>query len=133
MPTMATSAISAASNPYSSRSWPSASRVTRAIAVIRRFMSVHLVKTGSRLPRPCPPQVTVFGALRRRRERRGDAAEDVVHVRAREPDGSDAHERDERDQQRVLEQVLTFVGPNHGTHARHHCRHVSLRLTTPTA
>src|SRR5439155_21994388 len=100
--------MSAASNPYSRRSWPSHSVLKRARAVISRAMGIRLSVRGAGCPAPAPRRSSLSG-LCRRRERRGDASEDVVHVRAREPDGSDAHERDQRDEQRVLEQVLTFV------------------------
>src|SRR5262249_51259879 len=47
--------------------------------------------------------------LGRRGERRGDAPEDHVDVRAGEADGANADERDERHEQRVLEEVLRLV------------------------
>src|SRR5471030_756743 len=47
---------------------------------------------------------------RRRRERRRDAAEDRVDVGAGQADRHDGDERDQRDEQRVLEQVLSVFG-----------------------
>src|SRR5262245_49951378 len=57
---------------------------------------------------PTPPS-SVASVLGRRSERGRDLAEDDVDVRAGEPDRADADEGDQRDEQRVLEQVLPLV------------------------
>jgi len=124
MPAIATNAIKAASKPYSSRSWPSVSRARRRIATLTRSM-VSTFRNGEQsCPKPLPPAIALSDALRRRRKRGRDLAEDHVHVRAGEADGPDAHERDERDQQRVLEEVLSFFLSNTIEHARHPSSHV---------
>src|SRR5712691_10234774 len=112
MPTIATTAMSAASSPYSTRSWPSSRRTKRSIAVSIRAMSLAFRRNeersrprSRRSPEIARRPATACLALRCGRERRRDLAEDGVHVGAGERDGADGDERDERDEQRVLEQV----------------------------
>src|SRR5690349_17418734 len=135
-PATATTAISPASSAYSSRSWPSLVRASSMIAVFSRRIARHLSplraarkrRNGEQDGRSCSPQLAL-SALRGRRQRAGDLSEDRVHVGASQADCADAHERDQRDQQRVLEQVLPFVAPNPDQHLHHppsHC--FSLRV-----
>src|SRR5689334_7361761 len=88
----ATSAMSATSSAYSSRSWPSSCRTRPRRRIIRMFMNALLL-------------------LRRRPrgERRRRATEVPRHGRARQRDGATRDERDEGDEERVLEKVLTFL------------------------
>src|ERR1051326_753831 len=115
---MATTAISAASSPYSSRSWPSALFANRPIATHTRFIELPPFAPGSRADL-CSPRKKCARLRRRcRSEGCGDAPEDVVHVRPRQRDGAHRDERDERHQQRVLEQVLAFVVSDPTEYAR---------------
>src|SRR5216117_1533324 len=97
-PTMATSAISATSSAYSSRSWPSSRRVQVLTYVISAFI-----------------MSSAFRVLERGR----DVAEDRVHLDAGGSDAHDGDERDQRHEQRVLEQVLPFLATNERTHTIH--------------
>src|SRR5947209_8721204 len=106
--TIATTAMSAASKPYSRRSWPLSCETSRPIVVISRAMKQSFRKRGAE-PRSAPSPGSE-AALRPRRERRADVGEDRLHVRAGGADDDDRDERDQRDEQRVLEQVLSFVG-----------------------
>src|SRR5258706_3840146 len=84
---MATSAMSATSNAYSSRSWPSSLRAND----FTKFTSC------------------ITSPLRRRPELGGDALEDPLHAATGGGDGGDRHQGDERHEQRVLEQVLALI------------------------
>src|SRR5262249_38866395 len=102
----ATSAMSAHSRAYSSRSCPSERRISRPMAIRTRFMAPSSESAG-RDARP-PPRAL----LPRLRERRRDVREARVPALARRGHGRDGDERDQRDEQGVLEQVLRVVGPH---------------------
>src|SRR5438132_484648 len=110
---IATSAISAASIPYSMRSWPSSRPARRRMAASVHTMCPRLFEMRGR--RSVPPSLRLLPctpcsgvSLRRRRKRGRDVREDRVDVVARAGDRDDADQRDQRDEQRVLEQVLPF-------------------------
>src|SRR5258705_5536930 len=107
--TIAKSGMSAANKPYSMRSWPLSCEISRPIAVISRAMKQSFRKRGAEPRLRSRFWIRRLG-LRRRRERRADAGEDRLHVRAGGADDGDGDEGDQRDEQRVLEQVLSFVG-----------------------
>src|SRR6185436_205345 len=114
-PARQTSAISATSSPYSIRSWPSSRCMSRLTAAIICVMTSPFLKKEER-SRPPPLD---RGTRRSRcasvlRAGRGaelgrDVAEDRVDVLAGERDGANGHQRDQRHEQRVFEQVLAGV------------------------
>src|SRR5687767_2121428 len=102
-PATATIAINATSSAYSSRSWPS-SRRTRERKVARAFMTF--------LPRVARRALTMFVKCDRQSialQRGGDAVEDAEHLGSGRRDAGDRDDRDQRDEERVFQQVLTFV------------------------
>src|SRR5437588_12973076 len=86
----ATSAINATRSAYSSKSCPSSSH-TNFWKRVTRFIGYSLIE------------------LRSLRELAGDVVEDRRHAAARRRDGRDRDERDQRHEERVLEQVLPFL------------------------
>src|SRR5262245_30065855 len=105
-----TSAMSATSNAYSSRSCPS-SRTHR----VRILAIKPLIMSSVSACRPSLPMC----AAGRLRQRRRDASEDRVDVAAGRGDRADAHQRDERHEQRVFEEVLPLFVTNEREHAIH--------------
>src|SRR3954467_3920850 len=106
--TTAASAISAASSAYSIRSWPSSSRSQRAAAFSMRFIGTLLVKRRAGRANAPPGQVTT-AELRtgdRRIQPAGDRVEHAVDARAGRLHRHDRRQRDQRREQRVLDQVL---------------------------
>src|SRR5215471_19531573 len=114
--------MSATSSAYSSRSWPSStkSRRSRAITVLRAAVGCMLLLLETRGP-AAPHRRSASVDLRDRLttmklrgrtrglELVGDRLEDRRDAGAGRGDGRDRHERDQRDEQRVLEQVLAFI------------------------
>src|SRR2546426_8451066 len=96
----ATRAINATSNAYSNRSCPSSAQ-TNLRNRVTRFM--------------CFSQLL----LRRFAECRRDAREDRVHALAGRGHGRNGDERDERDEKRVLEQVLSLIVADERAQAIH--------------
>src|SRR5216684_4393639 len=98
-PPIAASAISAASSPYSSRSWPSSRSTRRPIAVIITIGSAFRETRGgvSSAPRFSHRAGSCVCVLRV--ERRRDLDEDRVDVRAGQRDRRDGHEGNQRDEQ----------------------------------
>src|SRR5450759_1202490 len=111
----ATSAMSATSNAYSSRSWPSSLRANDftkfTSCMTSPFGCVHRTQCGAL----CGGAAVDFESaarhagwswrrLRRRSERGGDVREDRLHAATGRGDGRDRDERDERHEQCVLEQ-----------------------------
>src|SRR5439155_22223383 len=86
---------------------PSSRRTRRPIAIFTSAMSHAFRETrGGAVSAPgILPQLVL---RRGRRQRGSNADEDRIHVGAGERDGGDRDERDERHEQRVLEQVLSF-------------------------
>src|SRR4029078_6269567 len=131
-PTVATaprakSAISAASSPYSSRSWPSSAvgnlRFARRISVWYAIGDCIGVTSASEIvsvvpqsgagsvstrPRSFPSVVLRSRAV----QLAGDRVEDRADAAARRRHRRDRHERDQRHEQGVLEQVLAFFIAN---------------------
>src|SRR4029079_19108046 len=131
-PTVATAprakiAISAASSPYSSRSWPSSAvgnlRLARRISVSCAMCDCIGVTSASKnrwvipqsgagsvstRPRSFPSAVLRGRAV----QLAGDRLEDRADAATRRRHRRDRHERDQRDEQGVLEQVLAFFIAN---------------------
>src|SRR5437762_1062435 len=97
-PKMAVTAMNAASSPYSMRSCPSSRTIRCRIVRIARRQSMFLLRPGRRLA--SPPT-----GLGRDHQLVLDRREDVPHVRAGQRDRGGGHERDEGNQQGVLQQV----------------------------
>src|SRR5947209_56973 len=98
---MAKHAINAARTPYSTRSCPSLSRARRAIAARRRsIVLLRWLRTGAS-PRPSlSTRLRVLQLI-------GDVGEDRAHLRAGDLHRAERDERDQRHEQRVLEQILS--------------------------
>src|SRR5688572_3343652 len=120
--TTQTSEISATSNAYSIRSCPSSSR-TNVLRLCANFMSSPLariarhslcVEARGGAPRR-PPR---SDCLRRRGVRQLvlDRGEDVVHLLAGAGERHDADQRDQRHEERVLDQVLALFVANERVH-----------------
>src|SRR6478736_9103635 len=96
--TTAMTAMSAARSPYSMRSWPSHREPNSAMNPQIRFMPSSL-----RSPNCVPPLRS--GVLELRRDRGKDGVDRAARVREREH----GNQRDQTDEQRVLDQVLRIV------------------------
>src|SRR3954462_15540246 len=118
--------MSAASRPYSSRSWPSSAVGNFSLAIFRNLatasgdgMDVLLRKRGRKLSSG-PNSIR---ELRRRAvQGRSDVAEDCRDRTTGRGHRGHRDERDERHEQRVLEEVLTFFVTDerlHGLHELH--------------
>src|SRR5215467_6014084 len=108
--------MSAARSPYSMRSWPSLRAANSAMNSQIRFM-------------PCPSVPAITPSLRSRsRELALNRGEDVVHGVSSQLERRDRDERDQPDEQRVLNQVLRFVRPQESNQTIH-----QLHLFSPCA
>src|SRR5262252_553927 len=131
---VATSAISAASSPYSRRSCPSSAfgslRLANRSSVLMAAGDciVGLLKVSARPEASLP--ASAHAELRRRGSLRlelvGDRLEDRLHAAARRLDGRDRDERDQRDEQGVLEQVLAFLVTDERLHSVHELHDIPL-------
>src|SRR5262252_3352308 len=101
----AITAMSAARSPYSMRSWPSHRALNSATTLQSRLMPSLRSHIDSFL---CG-----------RRQLRRDRLEDGIHARASRRQRSNGHERDEPDEQRVLDQVLPLFPAHELSHALH--------------
>src|SRR4051812_43286122 len=99
-------AISAASNEYSMRSWPSSSRKNR-LSMSCTIVSPELKRFPFK-DRTARRARRGLGAARRRVERRADLGEDVVDAGAQLVHGGNRRHRDQGREQRVLDQVLAL-------------------------
>src|SRR5215475_5897590 len=105
----AITAMSAARSPYSMRSWPSHRALNSATTIQSRLMPSLRSHIDSFL---CG-----------RRQLRRDRLEDGIHARASRRQRRNGHERDEPDEQRILDQVLALILPherNESIDYRHH-------------
>src|SRR5512142_2248429 len=101
-----TSEISATSSAYSIRSCPSSSR--------RKFINseINFMVPPGELPAYFVWLLSVPLARSGRRQLARDVGEDRVHLTARGGQCCHAHERNQRDEQRVLDQVLSLFLAN---------------------
>src|SRR5262249_54299893 len=122
---------------YSSKSCPSSRRRTTVLTMRFNLLTIGngmgcapQTQSDSREPerkkergRPGMRRPLDYVGLRRRRELSRDAREDVVHADAGRADGTDGHERDQRHEQRVLEQVLALFLAHERLHVVQKHRH----------
>src|SRR5262249_45213038 len=90
------------------------SRAAHSAPRCRSMAPLRVASGRKRVSRSAMSPSSALWLLRSRRlELVRDVAEDRVHVLAGEGDGADGDERDQGDEQRVLEQVLTFFTGEH--------------------
>src|SRR5258708_29811325 len=140
---IATTAIRATRSPYSTRSWPSSDRqnfpstIGSSVATtVSGDINVLLMSNPMKELRARPgarsrPHVSSNGLRSRAAELAGDGGEDRADAGAGRSHCRDRDERDERDQQRVLEQILAFVVTRDRLHVIHELHDIPLRGCAP--